>query len=450
LREGDGTGKAASQVNVALSVYAAMVVVLTAASWAVYVRIQDFMTRPLFTKSDQFRDLTNYLGKTAHLYRGATELGKGLPVFNYPAPAAFLYKVLLHTFPGHPVRPYLCFLAVCVLGFAVVTWRACRAGRGVWDACAAAIGVTAILGYPMLFTADRGNIEGFVWALAAAGLCLVLRARYGAGAILIGVAASIKPFSILYFLLLLRRGKFKDVAFGVGTTGVLVLAALVALGPNPLKAYRDLNSGMSLYIARYVTNLMPLDEARFDHSILDGMKSAALTVEMRGIRPHKAVGDVERLRAEPGGWRRAQQLARIYPLVAFAGLAILLAVFYKKPMLNQLTALGAAVTLFPPSAGEYTLLHLYVPFGALVVFLVREVATGKATLRYRSMVAFAAIYALLFSPLTFLMIYAGDAKLLLLIALLVFAARTPMPSAYFDDPVSQNARDAGRSEAVSI
>jgi hypothetical protein len=76
---------------------------------------------------------------------------------------------------------------------------------------------------------------------------------------------------------------------------------------------------------------------------------------------------------------------------------------------------------------------LYVPFGALLVFLAREVAEGEGQLRYGSMIALAVIYALLFSPLTFLMYYAGFGKLLVLLALLVVAARSPMRSAYFGD-----------------
>ncbi|HUD21888.1 MAG TPA: hypothetical protein VMQ60_03510, partial [Acidobacteriaceae bacterium] len=101
-----------------------------------------------------------------------------------------------------------------------------------------------------------------------------------------------------------------------------------------------------------------------------------------------------------------------------------------------------SVTLFPISAFDYTLLHLYIPFAALLVFLTREVAAGKATIHYASMLAFAVIYALLFSPLTFLMLYAGDAKLLLLIALLVVAARSPMHSKYFSNPTNQDAARA--------
>ena len=58
------------------------------------------------------------------------------------------------------------------------------------------------------------------------------------------------------------------------------------------------------------------------------------------------------------------------------------------------------------------------------------------------MLAFSVIYALLFSPLTFLMLYAGDAKLLLLLALLVVSARSPMRSEYFDGFAVHNAMKA--------
>ncbi len=89
---------------------------------------------------------------------------------------------------------------------------------------------------------------------------------------------------------------------------------------------------------------------------------------------------------------------------------------------------------FPAYLKELSLLFLYLPFATLLVFLTREVAAGKATISYASMLAFACIYGLLFSPLTFLMLYAGDAfKLLLLLALLVVAARSPMRSEYFGD-----------------
>jgi len=444
LRKGNVAGNAASQVRVALWVYALLVVLVTSASWTIYRLSNIFMTRPLFDKGDQFHDLTNYVGKTAHLYHGAAALGADFPIFTYPAPAAFVYKALLHTFPGHPIRPYIVFLAICMVGFALVTWRACSARRAVWLAAAAAIGTTAVLGYPMWFTADRGNIEGVAWVLSAAGLCFLLRAKYRTAAVLIGLAACVKPYSILFLLLLLCRRKYKEVALSVVTIVFVTLAALTALGPNPWKAYQDLKPGEHHYLGMYVFNMAQVEEERFNHSLLDGMKSAALTVEMGGIHPIEALIEVPKLTTKPpGGWHGVHPLVLVlvlvYPFIAIAGLGLLFAVFYRMPMLNQLTALGVAITLFPPCAPDYTLLALYVPFGAMVVFLTREVAPGKVAFSNNSMLALAAIYALLFSPLTFLMIYAGDAKLLLLLALLVVAARSPMHSAYFDG-AAENAR----------
>ncbi len=446
LRRENVAGNAASQVRVALWVYALLVALVTWASWSIYNRSGDDMTRPLFDKSDQFRDLTNYIGKTAHLYHGAAALGDGIPIFNYPAPAAFVYKALLYTFPGHAVQTYLVFLASCILGFSLVAWRAGRATRVVRLSFAAAIGTTAVLGYPMWFTADRGNIEGVAWTICAAGLCFLLRAKYSTAAVLIGLSVCVKPFTVAFLLLLLCRRRYKEATIGLVTVCLVTLTALIALGPNPWKAYQSLKPGVHHYLGVYVFNMAPVGEERFNHSLLDGMKSAALTVEMGGIHPIKALIEVPKLTTKQhGGWRGVHPLVLVlvlvYPFVVITGLGLLFAVFYRMPMLNQLTALAVATTLFPLSSGEYTLLALYVPFGALLVYLTREVATGKTTFSYASMLALAAIYALLFSPLTFLSIYAGDAKLLLLLALLIVAARSPMRSAYFDGPADKMNRN---------
>lgn len=389
--------------------------------------------------NDQFHDLTNFIGKSAHLYHGAATLGAGLPTYPYPAPGIFVFNALIYAFPGHAVQTYIAFLAICILGFALVAWRACLPSRTVRPYAAAAIAITAVLGYPLWFTAVRGNPECVVWALSAAGICLFLRRRVLGAALLIGIAASIKPFPILFLLLLLRRRKYKEAALGLVTAGLLVLAALIVLGPNPWKAYQELLPGVYSYIDIHVNRLDHYEEARFEHSLLDGMKSAALSVEMGGIRPHKAIGDIEKLRDEPGGWHVVRTLARIYPFVVITALGMLIAVFYNMPVLNQVTALCVAVSIIPPVSADYTLLQLYLPFGAFLVFLTREVAIGNAIFPNFSMLALAIIYALLFSPLTFLMIYAGDAKLLLLLALLFVAARSPMASAYFGDPADGDA-----------
>lgn len=425
---------AASQVKAALWTYTLLLPLLTLASWITYWHTNDELARPLFARYDRFHDLTNYIGKTAHLYHGAAELGRGYPIFTYPAPAAFVYKAFLYAIPHHPVKPYLIFLALCVIGFALVAWKAVRGTPAIKIAAGAALVVTAALGFPTWITADRGNIEGVVWVLSGAGLCLLLRRRYLSGSVLIGAAAAVKPFSLVLLLLPVARRRFKQAGAGVATMCVLVVSALIYLGPNPLQARRDLVPGIQMYTARYLANLAPVEEERFDHSLLDTMKATALAVQMGGPRPHKAVGEVPRLIDEPGGWRPAVTLAQIYPLIALAAFAAIAAAFYKMPILNQLIALGVVTTLLPPGAGDYTLLHLYVPFGAFLVFLTRQTTAGTSQIGSSSMLAIAALFGFLLSPLSFLLLYSAPAKTLLLIALLLVAARTPMRSEYFGDP----------------
>jgi hypothetical protein len=420
-----------------LWLYTALILLFTTASWGVYLWRGAEYNRPLLTGASQFTDLTDYIAKMAHLRNGSAALGSGLPIYTYPAPAAWVYKFLLYTAPDYAVEIYLALLGVGVTCFVLIAWRASKPLRGDRVAVAAAIFTAAYLGFPLWFTADRANIEGVIWILVTVGLCLLLRGKSQTGAILIGLAASIKPFSILYLLLLVRRRKYRDAALGVATLAAVTLAALMALSPDPIKAYRDLQPGVALYLERYITNVVRYEEARFDHSVLDGLKSAALTVTVGIPHPGTMDSDLKILSTEPGGWHVARYLFRIYPLVAATGFVLIGIFFYKMPMLNQLSALAIATTLLPLSASEYTLLQLYVPFGALLIFLVREVAVGRAQLASSDARRLIVLYALLFAPLSIFSIYAGDAKLALLLLLLWTLAKTPLNSSYFDDALPQ-------------
>jgi hypothetical protein len=441
----------ASHVTVALWVYTAVLLLVGASTMFLYWhRGRPYEIRPFYARDNRFGDLTPFFAKTAHLYHASAALGSSDPRLPYPAPAYFVYKAILHLFPGYGPYTYIAFLIGAVLVFATMAVLACRGRRWTRLSAATAIVATAAFGVPLWYAADVGNIEGVVWAIAAAGLCFLLRGKYAAAAVPIGVALAIKPFPILLLLLLAARHRYKEAALGLLTAGALVLTALTVMGPNPLKAYRDLNA-TSVYVNDYIANFRPFEEERMHHSLLDGMKSAVLIRETGGIRPRKAEGVLKKLSTQPGGVPVIRTLVRIYPLVAITGLGLMVAVFYEMPMLNQLIAAGVAITLFPPQGNEYTLLSLYVPFGAFVVFLTRDVAAGRVSLGYRSMLALAVLFGLLFAPSTLLMIYAGDAQLLLLIALLVVAARTPMPSTYFGDPAGERSSKEQaelRSEAM--
>ena len=94
------------------------------------------MTGRLFTKDDQFHDLTNYVDKTTHLYQGSAALGAGLSHLHLSCACCIRIQ---GTAPsrsrGHAVRTFLLFLASAFVGFALAAWRACCARRAVRLRC---------------------------------------------------------------------------------------------------------------------------------------------------------------------------------------------------------------------------------------------------------------------------------------------------------------------------
>jgi hypothetical protein len=420
----------ARQVLFALHLYLGVMVAFLVGSWVIYLRHATFDRRPLFASSDEFGDLFWYQLKTLHLQHSSAALGRGIPIFAYSPPAAFLWH-LLFMFPGHRFIPYLTLVVLLALALTIVGTSAIGIKGRLGSAGVDAIRLTALLGWPLFYVIDRGNLEGIVWAVTGTGLCFLLRGKSRAAAVCIGLAASIKPFPLAFAVLLVLKRKYREATLAIMITAVLVLAAYIGIGPNPWKAYQDLKPGFHLYNRIYLQTIRPVDEVRLSHSILDGSKLLAAIIHTRSVHPSVLNEQIARLGSIEAGWAPVRLLASVYPLMALLLFGTAVNCARSMPTLNQVTIFALCATLLPPNSFEYTLLNLYVPFGAFVVFLVRDVATGYTTLRSRILFAIVTIYGLLFAPLSFLRVYAGVAKLLLLILLLVLIIRTPMPSAYF-------------------
>jgi hypothetical protein len=436
-----------------LWIYALLVVCLTAVSWSVYLGDhRAALKRPVFKSEDRYKDLTNYAGKMAHLGDGAAALARGLPTYNYPPPAAYVYAFFLRGFPHRSVRAYLLVLGVGLVCGVGLLWKGADSGRKMRWGPIAAIAATAFFGLPALFTADRGNLEGVIVLILGTGLVLFVVRRYYSAAVFIGLAASIKPFPGLFLLLLLRKKLYREFAVGVTTVVCTTLLALTALGPNPIAAYRGLQPGVQQYYNDYIMKVRPRDEVRFTHSITDTLKSVAS--EWAHARENKKTGRLEEeqdaIDAAPqepvpealklgNGMVRSRHYAQIHAIFIL-GMSLGAAVFvftmlrfFKLPVLNQIILVGTLITLLPPVSAEYSLLELYVPFGLFVIFLVRDVATGGVEFSQRHMLILLTLFALLFSPLTFFGRYAGDVQMPLLACLLLAARTYPMPSSIFGE-----------------
>jgi hypothetical protein len=442
-------------VEQCLWVYAFMLVSLTAISWAFYLgEGRAELLRPLFHVSDRFGDLTIVTDKIAHLKDGAEALGRGYPIYNYPAPAAYVYAFLLRGFPHHPVGVYVSILLTGLVLGSIILWKSAEGARRRSMGLAAAIAATTVFGFPMWFTVDRANLEGAVALFLGIGLVLFVMRRYWSAAAFIGLAASIKPFPCLFFLLYLRKRLYREGAFGVAVAACSVLAALTALGPNPIVALRGLQPGVERYYNDRIMGVPPREEQRFTHSIMDGLKSVASELahaleDRKLIRSGKAATterpQVEthlsmtiRQGQEPPLIRSSHyaQIHQIFLLSMFIGAVafvfVVLRVF-RLPVLNQMILISVAITLLPPDAGDYTLLHLYVPFGVFLIFLTRDVATGRVEFKPKQVMLISSLFALVLSPLTFFERFSGDVRMILLVILLIVVGKYPMPSSIFKE-----------------
>ena len=454
-------------MNRCLWIYALLLVSLTTLAWGVYFGGgRAALQRPLFRSADRFRDLTNFTWKIAHLGDGASVMGSGYPTFSYPAPATYVFAFWLRTFPHHPALAYLLFLVASIFFAMVVLWRITQAGRPVNYGLRAAIVATGLLGFPLIFTADRANMEAVVTLVLGIGLALFASEKNYASAIFIGLSACIKPFPVIFLLLLVRKRRYREVATGIAVAAGTVLLVLTTLGPTPIEAYQGLRPGVQLYFNSYVVTLRSLDEHRFEHSIMDTLKSVAsgwsdlkMVAEKVPVRKPQAdkssdqtLGASLESQATPDRttYSKAAILGVIFALslvLDAIGLGFVLIRVFQLPVVNQMILLGVSATLFPFVASEYTLLYLYVPFGIFLIFLTRDVATGFVEFSRRRILGFLCLFALLFAPLSFTGRYLGSIQTVLLVVLLLAAARIPMPSSLFREmPVADEVSlvDAGR------
>ena len=208
---------------------------------------------------------------------------------------------------------------------------------------------TLLLAYPIYFALQRGNIEALTWMLVAAAVWAFATGRNMGAAVLIGVAASIKIYPILFLGLYLRRGGLRvwgvAIAVAVGAT----VGALWLLDPHLAESARYVARGIHSWTIDYASVYM----TQYDHSAFHLWKWFT--------HRHKPRYEVE--------------------LHWYMGIVAALAVaLYARvrtlPAINQVLFLTCAVVLLPPGSNDYTLCVLYVPVAWLSIAAVRTARIG--------------------------------------------------------------------------
>lgn len=376
---------------------------------------------PIFEKERRMGDMFNASAQMQHF--SALTIG---PTFNYPAPAAFVLAFFLRS--NHP-KIYFILAVVAAVGLAAaLLWLALRrSALRPWLAAGVVL-CFAALGQPQIFVLDRANLEWVGWILLVLSMACFFCRRYLPMALLLGVAMCMKPFPILFFLLLLYRRRYKEIAIGFALAAALNVIALWALGPSVPIAYKALHEGMQTYKHQYIESVRLVDEMRFDHALMSPVRMVLFHIYGHPRMEPRWMNDKSLpLLARMDYWRY------FFSVVGAVGVLSVAWFGRRLPTLNQILLLCLAITLLPYISGEYTLLILYIPFGLMLIWMGRDVARGEANLPPFAMLA---LFALLLAPLgTVFNLYVGIAQCALLITLAVYAFRNPMPMRWLDAAV---------------
>lgn len=87
--------------------------------------------------------------------------------------------------------------------------------------------IFTLMSYPLLYLLDRGNFDMILLLILGAFVILFQKEKYLISAVLLAVANAIKPFSILFLLLFLKKKKYKETFLSLVLTSLLVIGGFM-------------------------------------------------------------------------------------------------------------------------------------------------------------------------------------------------------------------------------
>ena len=349
--------------------------------------------------------------------------------FPYPVPSIYAYLFFIRLFPN-PLAAYLVF---AILSFFVATCCFSLHVKRIAPGWLPQIAVwsTLLLGYPLWYLIIRGNIEAVIWVLILLGIVAYTRNRMLTSAILWALATSMKIAPGLLFALFLAKRKYRMFAIAIAVTVAFSVLALAGVGPTIRQALSD--SSKSAPYLRH-TYILGHISPYFDESLFATTKQVISLyhyAHRTGDQPFPLI------------FSGMESALRIYNILIPIG-AVLLYWFRLRhlPLLNQCIAYIVLSILLPQVSYEYKLVQMYLAWGAFLLFLLADVAAGRAEIPAWATHVMMFSCAVIFVPLTSLLvvtraghifIFAAQVKTIFLVLILLTVLRVPMPSSLFGD-----------------
>ena len=378
---------------------------------------------PLFSTRSGLDDFNIYTGRFHHFHQASFFVPwKSIAVdlanfpFTYPAPAALVFRFFF-LFGLYSETAMFCAFLLGAVAATLLFGRALRRRGLNWTSTAILLLIAGVLSYPILFAVDRGNIELINVVLVWATIACVWNQWWYKGAILLGLAISIKLFPFVLLGIFVAQRKYLQGLLTICIAALSTALSYIVLGPTFAVARAGIASGLEFFKQNYVL-ATHLDEAGFDHSIFTLLKLVHKAAYQR--IPTAVSPDLTR-------W------LSVYLLVAtLSGLILFFGRVIRLPLTNQIVVLVAASLLLPPLSADYTLMHLYAPFACLALV---AVSASVSRTQQRGIVLAMLLFGVLMAPESFLIFHGTRLSGLLKTAALGLLIWTAATVRWYDQPV---------------
>ncbi len=381
----------------------------------------------VFAPSLRLSDFTEFYHKF-QLF-GTPRFWNGHHDMNYPAPDAYVYLLYFRLFPQSAVAAALAFdttiVGIAILAAGLLVWSVRR--HQLAAPVAAILGLMLLTSYPLMFMADRANVEGAAWVMAVVGAWAFVKNYGRIAAIFFGCVAAMKLAPLILIVLFLRRRDWRGAWTFLVAFFVINFVAMWFAAPHIAQPLHAIGRGIAQFQKTYVLTFSP-DGIGVDHSLFSVVKQV---LAWGGYVNGAGLGS---LLTMIGMWYH------VYAMAWLMAMAMMVWHFRRMPILNCVFAVFIVQVLAPGVSFDYTLLYMYIPWAMFVIFfLLEDVYSGRVHFQLWKIVTMLVAFAILFTPQQCYMVlngrigFAGQFKALTLLFLLWFVARYAMPCRVFGE-----------------
>jgi hypothetical protein len=314
-------------------------------------------TSPLVARISYFDDLLDWVGHMHLMHTAAYLYTPGM--VSYTAPGMVLYWILSLA-GNHSLAAYMTMVALIAGGMLLTFGRQLRREGLALGSILLFLIVVTLTSYPLLFTASTANLEIALTALMVGSVWAYATGRHGLAAVLIGVATATKFYPAALLLLYFNRRQWPRIVQAAVSAALTTLVSLWIVYPHIIESWNAIYGGGGTTANFMKDDVLIYNPGRagFDHAFWSLWK----TLTSVYTYTH-------------------QNLELMIVSVTAAAIVFVLWLWRVQWMSlwERITFLVCAMLLLMPMSNDYRLMALYVPFGLLVLAIVRgKIRTGLA------------------------------------------------------------------------